>query len=251
MDGTTIAKNPEDWPVVPNLLDYEAASAAFTWEAARKELDGLPGGRGLNIAHEAVDRHAAGGRRDHLAIRWLGKRGEVRDLTYGDLRAFSNRFANVLAGFGIGKGDRVFLLTGRIPELYVGVLGTLKARSVACPLFSAFGPEPIRQRLALGEGRVLVTTETLYRRKVAGIRPPTSLAPTTSAACWRPPTTSSRSRRPTPSAWRCCTSPAAPPGPRRGRSTSTRRSSPTTRPGRSRWTCTPTTCSGARPTRAG
>jgi acetyl-CoA synthetase len=47
-----------------------------------------------------VDRHAAGDRRDHLAIRWLGKRGEVRDLTYGDLRTLSNRFANVLATLG-------------------------------------------------------------------------------------------------------------------------------------------------------
>ncbi|HEY7605400.1 MAG TPA: AMP-binding protein, partial [Actinomycetes bacterium] len=170
MDGTTIDKHAEDWSLTPNLLDYEATSAAFTWEAARKELDGLPGGRGLNIAHEAVDRHAAGERRDHLAIRWLGKRGETRDLTYGDLRRLTNRFANVLAGLGVGKGDRVFLLAGRIPELYVGVLGALKNRSVACTLFSAFGPEPIRQRLALGNGRVLVTTEALYRRKVAGIR---------------------------------------------------------------------------------
>jgi acetyl-CoA synthetase len=170
MDATTIVKHPEEWTVAPNLVNYQATREAFTWEAARKELDGLPEGRGLNIAHEAVDRHAAGERRDHLAIRWLGKRGEVRDLTYGDLRALTNRFANVLAGLGIARGNRVFLLTGRIPELYLGVLGTLKYGAVAATLFSAFGPEPIRQRLALGEGRVLVTTEALYRRKVAGIR---------------------------------------------------------------------------------
>jgi hypothetical protein len=46
----------------------------------------------------------------------------------------------------------VFALAGRIPELYVAALGTLKAGAVFCPLFSAFGPEPIRQRLELGEG---------------------------------------------------------------------------------------------------
>jgi len=51
----------------------------------RGELAGLPGGRGLNIAHEAVDRHANGPRRDHLALRWLGKDGAVRDFTYVDL----------------------------------------------------------------------------------------------------------------------------------------------------------------------
>jgi acetyl-CoA synthetase len=50
------------------------------------------------------------------------------------------------------------VLAGRVPELYVSVLGTLKYGAVACPLFSAFGPEPIRQRLDIGGGRVLVTT---------------------------------------------------------------------------------------------
>ncbi len=52
----------------------------------------------------------------------------------------------------------------------MAVLGTLKNRSVVCPLFSAFGPEPVRQRLDLGDGRMLVTTPALYRRKVAAIR---------------------------------------------------------------------------------
>jgi acetyl-CoA synthetase len=154
----------------PNLVDYEAACASFSWEAAARELDGLPGGRGLNIAHEAVDRHASGPRRDRVAIRWLGRSGERQDLTYGDLRERTNRFANVLRGLGIGRGDHVFVLAGRIPELYVSVLGTLKNASVASPLFSAFGPEPIRQRLEIGAGRVLVTTAALYRRKVASIR---------------------------------------------------------------------------------
>jgi acetyl-CoA synthetase len=113
----------------PNLVDYEAACASFSWEAAARELDGLPGGRGLNIAHEAVDRHASGPRRDRVAIRWLGRSGERQDLTYGDLRERTNRFANVLRGLGIGRGDHVFVLAGRIPELYVSVLGTLKSRS--------------------------------------------------------------------------------------------------------------------------
>jgi acetyl-CoA synthetase len=82
----------------------------------------------------------------------------------------TSRFANVLDGLGVGVSERVFFLSGRVPELYVGVLGTLKHRSVACTLFSAFGPEPIRQRLELGDARVLVTTAGLYRRKVAQLR---------------------------------------------------------------------------------
>jgi acetyl-CoA synthetase len=167
----TIVKSPAALAVAPNLPDYERGRAAFSWAEARRELDGLPGGRGLNIAHEAVDRHAAGRRAGHLALRWLGKRGEVLDFTYARLRDLTSRFANVLRGLGVGPGDRVYFLTGRIPELYVGVLGALKRRTVACPLFSAFGPEPIRARLQIGEARVLVTTASLYERKVAPLRP--------------------------------------------------------------------------------
>jgi acetyl-CoA synthetase len=166
------AIHKDAWPagVTPNIVDYEATRAAFTWDDARAALDGLPGGRGLNIAHEAVDRHAAGGRRDRVALRWLRRDGSVDEATYGQLAAATNRFANAIRNLGAGKGDRVFTLLGRVPELYVTVLGTLKNASVVCPLFSAFGPEPVRQRLDLGDGRVLVTTPALYRRKVAPIR---------------------------------------------------------------------------------
>ena len=94
----------------------------------------------------------------HIALRWLGKDGSRREFTYADLRDLTNRFANVLKALGVDKGERVFVLCGRIPELYVAVLGTLKNRGVVCTLFSAFGPEPIHTRLMIGEGSVLVTT---------------------------------------------------------------------------------------------
>jgi acetyl-CoA synthetase len=149
-------------------LTTDAKRSAF-WNDARGLLDGLPSG-GLNIAHEAVDRHAAGPRAGQVAIRWLGKRGEQRELTYHDLARDSNRFANVLRDLGVQAGETVFLLLGRVPELYVAALGALKAQAVVCPLFSAFGPEPVRQRLVLGDARVLVTNRALYEKKVAPIR---------------------------------------------------------------------------------
>jgi acetyl-CoA synthetase len=170
MSRAKITKAPENFRVMPNLLDYEGARAKFSWSYARRALDGLPGGRGLNIAHEAVDRHAAGALSDHLAIRWLGKRGEIRDFTYAGLCRLTNRFANVLRSLGLARDERVFILTGRIPELYISALGTLKNRNVFCPLFSAFGPQPIHQRLTMGDGRLLVTTPSLYKRKVAELR---------------------------------------------------------------------------------
>jgi acetyl-CoA synthetase len=165
-----IIKAKRDFRIPPNLEDYEQARATFSWDRAQRELDGLPGGQGLNIAHEAVDRHAEGPRRDHLALRWIGKNGDIRDYTYRSLRDLTNRFANALQGLGVAKGERVYVLAGRIPELYIAALGTVKNRSVFCPLYSAFGPEPIRARIEIGTAKVLVTTASLYQRKVAALR---------------------------------------------------------------------------------
>jgi acetyl-CoA synthetase len=153
-----------------NLADYDLAVREFSWDRARAELDGLPGGRGLNIAHEAVDRHAAGVRRDAVALRCVAKDETVTDITYAGLARQTSRFANVLRSLGVGRGERVFSLLPRVPELYVAALGTLKNASVFSPLFPAFGPEPIRERMRLGDAKVLVTSPELYHRKVAPIR---------------------------------------------------------------------------------
>lgn len=167
MRWETIHKSPSSAP--PNLTDYAAACATFSWDDARRRLDGLPDG-GLNIAHEAVDRHANGPRRNHVALRWLGSGRRRRELTYGDLQAASNRFAHVLRSLGVTPGERVFLLCARIPELYIAMMGAFKAGNVVCPLFSAFGPDPILQRMTIGDARVLVTTPSLYRRRIDPIR---------------------------------------------------------------------------------
>ena len=171
MSWQTISKSRTGIAPAPNLADYQKMYAEFSWETAQRELSGLPEGMGLNIAHEAIDRHAFNpALSQHLAIRWLGKNGSISDYTYNDLRWLTNRFANVLQRLGVRKGETVFALTGRIPELYVAALGTLKNRSVFCPLFSAFGPEPIKARMNIGEAKVLLTTPLLYERKVAGLR---------------------------------------------------------------------------------
>jgi len=151
----------------PNLDDYERVCAEFSWEKVRSELSGSNGG--LNIA-DVIDRHADSALREHVAIRWLSEAGARRDLSYAELKARTNRFANVLRTLGVGKGDRVFVCAGRIPELYITALGTLKNMSVFCPIFSAFGPEPIFQRLRRGDAKVLVTTTALYEQKVATLR---------------------------------------------------------------------------------
>jgi len=164
MEFERIRKRPEDC-VGANLQDYDGYAKQFTWAKARTLLDGLPDG-GLNIAHEAVDRHVLAGRGDKLALRWIGRDDQIRDFSYAALRAQTNRFANVLAQHGIAKGDRVYLLLGRNAELYIAALGTLKNGSVLSPMFSAFGPEPAKARMTIGNAKALVTTEAFYRRKI-------------------------------------------------------------------------------------
>jgi len=166
----TLIQKPTELRAHAVLGDYAATRARFRWRDVRDELDGLPGGAGLNIAHEAVDRHAAGPRATHTALRWLGRDEEPRDISYAELAARTAQLANVLTELGVRPGERVFTLLGRVPALYVTVLGALKARCVVSPLFSAFGPEPVAERMRLGEGAVLVTTPALYRRTVAQIR---------------------------------------------------------------------------------
>ncbi|HET7847267.1 MAG TPA: acetate--CoA ligase, partial [Acidimicrobiia bacterium] len=154
--------------LAPNLADYETVWADFSWSEAESHLSLLPDGR-WNIAHEAVDRHVRD-RGNRTAIRWLGRKGERRDISYSELAETTSRFASGLRKLGVGKGDRVFTLSSRIPELYIATLGALKNGSVAAPLFSAFGPEPIQTRLAMGGGKVLVTTASLFRKRIVGIR---------------------------------------------------------------------------------
>jgi acetyl-CoA synthetase len=151
------------------LVDYAKMRSEFRWDDIRAELTDRPD-EDLNIAVVAVDRHVREGRGDKIALRWLGKRGDRVELTYARLERQTNRFANVLAGLGVQPGETVYCLTGRVPSLYIGALGTLKYGAVFCPLFSAFGPEPILTRMTKGDARVLITTRRLYEKKVTKIR---------------------------------------------------------------------------------
>jgi acetyl-CoA synthetase len=165
-----IHKNIDDlrWP--PNMREHQKTCDSFSWQAILTELQSASGSANLNIAQLAVDSNAAGPRSEHVALRWLAKSGETRDLTFRELQTATNRFANALGLLGVQKGEHVFSLMGRTPELHIAAMGALKRGCVFCPLFSAFGPEPVHERLSLGDARVLITTEKLYRKKVAALR---------------------------------------------------------------------------------
>ncbi|MDK9701844.1 MAG: acetate--CoA ligase [Sulfuritalea sp.] len=167
MDSSSIIrKTAADLRLTPNFADYAGERQAFSWDAVRSQLAGTPGG-GINITAEAVERQAAGALRDKIAFRFLARGKPAREISFGELSVLASRFANVLDKLGIARGERIFILAGRIPELYIAMLGGLKRGVVVSPLFSAFGPEPIATRVNLGAGRLLVTTDFLYERKVA------------------------------------------------------------------------------------
>jgi acetyl-CoA synthetase len=147
---------PEKLSVKPNLVDFEQFGNDSPWPAIMKELDWLPGGF-LNKAHECIDRHADGARKDKPALLWEGKKGESETHTFGQLKEQTNKFANVLKELGVNKGERVFFFMERVPELYIALFGALKVGAVAGPLFSAFGPEPVKDRLADSGAKVLLT----------------------------------------------------------------------------------------------
>jgi acetyl-CoA synthetase len=146
-----------------------AKGAMFSWALISRELGESSDGT-INIAHLAVDRHARSARAEKTAFRFLGADGSTRNVSYRELAGLTDRFGNTLKLLDVKKGDRVFVLCGRICELYVAVLGALKIGAVVSPLFQSFGPEPIRSRIAQAAGKVLVTTASAYQRKVAALR---------------------------------------------------------------------------------
>ena len=169
-----IRKTPADWQAPPHLNDYQQTRTTFDWLQVPALCQGM-GGDGCNIAYAAVDRQADGQSATRTALRFVGENSwggaiTTRDLSYAELARLSRRFTSVLRSLGVNKGDRVFVIMGRTPELYIAIMGALRAGCVVSPLFSAFGPEPIATRVGIGEATVLVTTKAIYQRKIAGIR---------------------------------------------------------------------------------
>ena len=168
MKMPVINKPPADqFAVKPNLPDLDSFASDFSWTHIYSELSWLPGGH-LNQAHECIDRHVYGGRGARVALIWVGKNGEQENYTFAELKDQTNKFANVLSRLGIKKGDRVFLYMERLPELYIAMFGALKIGAIVGPLFSAFGPDPVRDRM-LDSGAKILITQPEFKRRIATV----------------------------------------------------------------------------------
>src|SRR5260370_677697 len=117
----------------------------------------------LNLSHNCVDRHALGARKDKVALLWEGEPGEVRRLTYGDLHEQVQRFANVLKGLGVKRGDRVAVYMGMCPELAVALLACARIGAVHSVIFGGFAAHAISDRVN-DSSCVPVTTQATSSR---------------------------------------------------------------------------------------
>ena len=163
-----VKKDPAKLRLKPNLQNYEQLRKTFKWSDADNLVDWFPGGK-INAAYNAVDRHVKGPRKDKVALIYDDGEGHVTRLTFQQLYEQTNKFANVLKKLGIERQDRVFFFLQRSPELYVGFLGAIKYGAIASPMFPAFGPDAIRDRL-LDSGAVALVTDSDLKKRVYDVK---------------------------------------------------------------------------------
>ncbi|QYR24065.1 acetate--CoA ligase [Paenibacillus sp. sptzw28] len=145
-----------------NMKSYEETVEQFSFEQIEQQFSWHTTGK-VNMAYEAIDRHLEQGRGDKIAL-YYSDTARDESYTFEQLSKQSNRFANVLRGLGIGKGERIFIFMPRTPELYFSLLGSLKVGAVVGPLFEAFMETAVKDRLQDSGAAAIVTTPSLLSR---------------------------------------------------------------------------------------
>ncbi|MFB7812878.1 acetate--CoA ligase [Paenibacillus chitinolyticus] len=145
-----------------NLGDYEKARESFNWEQIESNFSWFDTGK-VNMAYEAIDRHAESSRKDKVALYYSDQKRD-ESYTFSQLKTTSNQFGNVLRKLGVNKGDRFFIFMPRTPELYMALLGAIKIGAVVGPLFEAFMEMAVRDRLHDSEAVAIITTPALVHR---------------------------------------------------------------------------------------
>ncbi|TRM81417.1 AMP-dependent synthetase [Sulfolobus sp. D5] len=139
----------------PNLDNYDEIYKSFSWDKIRKEINYIGN---VNPAELAVSK------KEGYGLLWVSEEGETKRYTFKDLEKKASIFKDVLTGHGVNKGDRVVLMSKRVPSLYFSLLGIAMAGGVIVPIFSTFGEEAIRYRVENSNARVALVHESLVDR---------------------------------------------------------------------------------------
>jgi len=119
----------------------------------------------LNASVNCLDRHVRAGKSGRVALIWEGEpAGDVRRITYGELHADVNKFANVLKGLGVKRGDRVAIYLPMVPEVAVAMLACARIGAVHTVVFGGFSAESLRDRINDAGAKILITADGGYRR---------------------------------------------------------------------------------------
>ncbi len=118
----------------------------------------------LNVTYNCIDRHLAAGHGDKVAYYWEGEPGDDRVITYQELGDEVNRFANGLKSLGVGKGDRVAIYMGMVPELAIAMLACARIGAPHSVIFGGFSSDAIVDRVEDATSKVLITCDGSWRR---------------------------------------------------------------------------------------
>jgi len=148
------ARNRVTWFKEPTVLLDDSNPPFFKWFT-----DGE-----LNMSYNCLDRHIEAGKGDKVAYYWEGEPGDERVITYLDLYEDVCRFANGLKSIGVGKGDRVAVYMGMVPELAVAMLACARIGAAHSVIFGGFSADAIYDRVEDAGARVLITCDGAWRR---------------------------------------------------------------------------------------
>jgi acetyl-CoA synthetase len=118
----------------------------------------------LNVSANCLDRHVAAGLGDRVAYHWEGEDGDRKAYTYADLLALTERFANVLTGLGVTKGDRVAIFMPMTIELPAAMLACTRIGAAHSIVFGGFSAQALADRIDDADCRVLITADASWRR---------------------------------------------------------------------------------------
>ncbi len=121
-------------------------------------------GGSLNASYNCLDRHVENGGGDKVAYHWEGEPGDTRTITYAELLEDVCRLANALRSLGVGKGDRVNIYLGMVPELPIAMLACARIGAPHSVVFGGFSAEALRDRINDAEAKVLITADGAWRR---------------------------------------------------------------------------------------